>query len=214
MSEQRLPAVSYVPKPDLQFSRDVDFLITSLSWFHPVSDEIADFFRHHLFPMQLPKKKLLLKAGAVCGHLYFIKKGAIRGFLKHGEKEVTTWITVDGELVTSIGGLNGQQASKEYIQTVEPCELLAMKFEDLEKLYETFPEFNIIGRKLLQKYYHDAENRALLVRIPKAEQRYLHFIETQPHLANRIPLTYIASYLNLRLETLSKVRGKIAKSGG
>ncbi|MCG2616263.1 Crp/Fnr family transcriptional regulator [Terrimonas sp. NA20] len=196
---------------DPGFIKNVNELIAALSWFHPVSDEIAEFFRHHLFPIKLPKKKLLLKAGMVCGHLYFIKKGAIRGFLKHGAKEITTWITVDGEIVTSIGGLNGQQASKEYIQSVEASELLAMKFEDLEKLYDTFPAFNIIGRKLLQKYYHDAENRALLVRIPKAEHRYLHFIDTQSHLANRIPLTYIASYLGLRLETLSKVRSKIAR---
>ncbi len=196
---------------DPAFLKDVNELIAALSWFHPVSDEIAGFFRDHLFPVKLPKKKLLLKAGMVCEHLYFIKQGAIRGFLKHGTKEITTWITVEGEIVTSIGGLNGQQASKEYIQAVEESDLLAMKFEHLQKLYDSFPDFNIVGRKLLQKYYHDAENRALLVRIPKAEHRYLHFIDTQSHLANRIPLTYIASYLGLRLETLSKVRSKIAK---
>ncbi len=193
------------------FLQDVHALINALSHFHPISPEIEEFFCKHLTPVQLSKKKLLLKAGMVCQHLYFIKKGAVRGFLKNGQKEITTWITVDGEIVTSIAGLNVQLPSKEYIQAVEGTELLMMKFEDLDRLYNTFPEFNIVGRKLLQKYYHDAENRALVVRIPKAEQRYLHFIETQPHLANRIPLTYIASYLGLRLETLSKVRRKLSR---
>lgn len=126
---------------------------------------------------------------------------------------MTTWITVENEIVTSIGSLNVQLPSKEYIQAIEPCELLVMSFEDLEALYRQHTEFNIIGRKLLQKYYHDAENRALVSRISGASQRYLHFLETQGHLANRIPLTYIASFLGIRLETLSKVRRKMSLQG-
>lgn len=160
--------------------------------------------------LHLRKKQSLLKPGQVCQHLYFIKKGGLRGFLEDGIKEITTWITVENELATSIGGLNVQLPSREHIQAIEPCELLVMSFEDLEALYLAHPEFNIIARKLLQKYYHDAENRAIISRIPKADQRYAHFLETQRHLANRIPLTYIASYLGIRLETLSKVRRKMA----
>lgn len=192
---------------------DVSPLIASLNYFYPVSEEITRFFQQRVKTLRLPRKTLLLSAGDVCHHLYFIKKGALRGFLKDGEKEITTWITVEHELVTSIGGLNVQLPSKEYIQAIEPCELLVMSFEDLEALYNQHPGFNIIARKLLQKYYHDAENRALVSRIPKAEQRYLHFLETQEHLTNRIQLTYIASFLGIRLETLSKVRRKIALAG-
>jgi len=191
---------------------DVHDLVRALSQIHPISKPIAAFFAAHSVSLSLPRKKALLKVGTICHHVYFIRKGALRAFMKDGNKEITTWITVENELVTSIAGLNIQQPSKEFIQALEPCELLVMSYEDLEKLYELHPEFNIITRKLLQRYYHDAENRAFISRIPKADQRYRHFLETQPHLANRIPLRYIASYLGLALETLSRVRKKISSN--
>ena len=191
---------------------NVDDLVYALSQIHPVIKAVAQFFAEHITRISLPRKKLLLKIGSVCNHVYFIRKGAIRAFMKDGNKEITTWITVENELVTSIAGLNIQQPSKEFIQALEPSELLVMSYDDLEMLYRLHPEFNIIIRKLLQRYYHDAENRAFICRIPKADQRYRHFVETQPHLANRIPLRYIASYLGLALETLSRVRRKILYS--
>lgn len=189
---------------------NVDDVVEALSQIHPISETIAKFLGEHAELIHLPRKKLLLKAGAICRHVYFVRKGAIRAFMKDGKKEITTWITVENELVTSIAGLNTQQPSREFIQALEPSELLALSYEDIENLYSLHPEFNIVIRKLLQRYYHDAENRAFITRIPKAEQRYRHFLETQPHLANRIPLRYIASYLGLALETLSRARKRIA----
>ena len=209
-----IPASDSFSKPNFTkqqaSSINVDDLVAALGQIHPVSKGIASFLSGHAVPMTLPRKKLLLNVGQVCQHVYFIRKGALRAFMKDGNREITTWITVDCELVTSIAGLNVQQPSKEFIQALEPCQLLAMSYEDLEKLYILHPEFNVITRKLLQRYYHDAENRAFISRIPKADQRYMHFLETQPHLANRIPLRYIASYLGLALETISRVRRKIS----
>lgn len=186
-------------------------LLHALSYFHPVSREISDYFKTHTTSALVSKKKLLLKAGMVCKYLYFIRKGAIRGFIKQGNKEITTWITVENEIVTSIAGLSVQQPSKEYIQCIEDCELIVLRIADLNNLYEQFPAFNITGRKLLQQYYLDAENRAFISRLSKAEHRYQHFLETQADLANRIPLTFIASYLGITLETLSIVRRNFSK---
>lgn len=188
-------------------------LLQALNYFHPLSTDISDFLKKHTYSLFVKKKKLLLKSGLVCKHLYFIRKGAIRGFVRQGAKEVTTWITVENEIVTSIAGLNVQQPSREYIQCIEDCELIVLSMADLKMLYEKFPEFNIIGRKLLQQYYMDAENRAFISRVSKADQRYQHFLEAQPHLANRIPLSYIASYLGITPETLSIVRKNSMKPG-
>jgi CRP-like cAMP-binding protein len=88
--------------------------------------------------------------------------------------------------------------------------MLAITFDDLENLYIKFPEFNFVVRKLLQKYYRDAEGRAYIARLTNAETKYRHFIRNHSHLANRIPLKYIASFLGITLETLSRVRKKIS----
>ena len=65
---------------------------------------------------------------------------------------------------------------------------------------------NIVGRKLLEQYYSEAEERAYISRIPNAGKRYRHFLDTKASLANRIPLKYIASYLGMTIETLSRIR--------
>ncbi len=150
----------------------------------------------------------MLKEGATCEHVYFIVKGAIRGYTREGPKDITTWINVEDQLVSSIFGLNQRSPSSENIQALENCELLVMKYDDLEALYELYPESNLIARKLLQVYYGDAERRAFIARLTKAENKYRHFLLHHQSLSNRIPLKYIASYLGMTLETLSRVRKK------
>jgi CRP-like cAMP-binding protein len=150
----------------------------------------------------------LLKEGALCQHVYFIVKGAVRGFTREGPKDITTWIVVENELVSSILTLDSREPSIENIQVLENTQLLAISIDDLEKSYQELPEFNVVARKLLQHYYADAERRAFIARLTKAENKYRHFLTHHELLVNRIPLKYIASYLGMTLETLSRVRKK------
>ncbi|MBS1935800.1 MAG: Crp/Fnr family transcriptional regulator, partial [Bacteroidetes bacterium] len=157
--------------------------------------------------------KLLLKTGDVCKYVYFIKKGAVRGFIKENQRDITTWITAENEMVTSISGLDRDEPSIENIQTIEDCEMLSIANEHLKNLYIKHPEFNVVSRKLLQQYYRDAEGRAFIARITNAENKYKYFLTKYPHLVNRIPLKYIASFLGITLETLSRIRKKLSING-
>lgn len=189
---------------------DISKVIDSLNYFHPLSERIKNYFRKHSYSCSFRKGKLLLKAGHVCEHIYFIKKGAVRGFINEGSKDITTWITVEGEVVSSISSLDNREAALENMQAIEDCELIALNYSDYQKLFDRFPEFNIVARKILQKYYQDAEGRAFIARLTKAENKYRLFVIRYGHLANRIPLKYIASFLGMTLETLSRVRKKLS----
>lgn len=193
-----------------QQAADITPLLTILNHFHPVSLEIETFLTGHVGVYNVRKRKLLHKEGQPCEHIYFILKGAIRGFTREGQKDITTWINVENQLVSSIFSLTYRAPSIENIQALEHCELLVMSLDELETLYERFPEANLIARKILQEYYADAERRAFIARLTKAENRYRHFLIHYRHLVNRIPLKYIASYLGMTLETLSRVRKKYA----
>ena len=189
---------------------DISSVIATLEYFHPISEGINKYFRKHSFPWSFRKGKLLLKAGQLCEHIYFIKKGAVRGFIKEGTKDITTWITVEGEVVSSIYSLDKKEPALENMQAIENCELLALTWTDYQNLFKRFPEFNIVARKVLQKYYQDAEGRAFIARLTNAENKYRLFVTRYGHLANRIPLKYIASFLGITLETLSRVRKKLS----
>ena len=189
---------------------DISSVIETLNYFYPLSEGIKDYFRKHTYSCSFRKGKLLLKAGEVCEHIYFIKKGAVRGFIKDGTKDITTWITAENEVVSSISSLDIREPAQENMQAIENCEMLALTYSDFQDLYIKFPEFNIVARKLLQKYYQDAERRAFIARVTKAEKKYRLFLTRYGHLANRIPLKYIASFLGITLETLSRVRKKLS----
>ena len=189
---------------------DISSAIDTLNYFYPLSEGIKEYFKKHTYPCSFRKGKLLLKAGDVCEHIYFIKKGAVRGFIKDGAKDITTWITAENEVVSSISSLDMKEPAQENMQAIENCEMLALTYSDFQDLYIKFPEFNIVARKLLQKYYQDAERRAFIARVTKAEKKYRLFLTRYGHLANRIPLKYIASFLGITLETLSRVRKKLS----
>lgn len=189
---------------------DVSPLIRVLNQFYPQSQAIVEYFRQHARIFHFQRGQSILSAGAICEHIYFIRRGAVRGFILEGERDITTWISTENELVTSISGLDLDLPAIENMEAIEPTIALGITTVAMRQLYEQHPVFNVTGRKLLQQYYRDAERRALIARLTNAEHKYNFFLQQYPHLANRIPLKYIASYLGITLETLSRVRKKMA----
>src|SRR5690348_8250133 len=154
------PALYLKKSEKKEVSLDASTVITILNYFHPLSEGAIKFLREHAYSRSFNKGELLLEEGQVCEHIYFIKKGVVRGFVKDGKKDITTWITGEGELVSSILTFERKGSAIENMQAIEDCEVLALTLTDLEQLYGDFPEFNIVSRKLLQQYYSDAEGRA------------------------------------------------------
>jgi CRP-like cAMP-binding protein len=208
----RNPVVSIQASTKVLSSADPTTALAVLNHFYPLSGAMEQYLKKHLSSCSFRKGKLILRSGEMCNYIYFIKRGAVRGFIREGKKDITTWITVEGEMVTSIYSLDLNAPAIENMQAVEDCEMFALSFTHLNELYSLFPEFNILARKLLQQYYRDAEGRAFIARLTNAENKYKHFLQKSHHLANRIPLKYIASYLGMTLETLSRVRKKLSSS--
>lgn len=199
--------------------KNIDYDVISASWplvefingIYPLNEEIMDFMSSRTTFRKVSKGKFLLKPGEYCKDYYYIHKGVLRSFIQYGEKEITIWINPEGEITTSIRCIAGSRISDEFIQVIENCELVVIPFEAMQELYERFPEMNKVGRMLLEEYYAASEERVYIARLPNAYARYQHFINSRPELVNRIPLKYVASYLGITLETLSRLRAK--KSG-
>jgi CRP-like cAMP-binding protein len=182
-----------------------------LSYYHPLSKECVDYLKKQTFECRLKKNELLHQSGTICPYVYFVVTGILRGYIIDNRKKVTTWITSENQLISSIRGFLLQQPTQENIEALEECHLLGFRHEDLEYVYEHFPEFNIVGRKIAEYYYTFAEDRAFICRLSRSIERYNYFMISNSHLVNRIPLTYIASYLGISLETLSRIRGRLTK---
>lgn len=187
---------------------DISPLLQFLNAIHPLTNDVESYIHEHCRFMKVRRGEYLLKSGEICDKYYFVMKGMLRAFIRFGNKEITTWMNTENQMVTSIRSMSSQQPALENIQVVEDSELVVIPYTSLDYLYAHSVEINFIGRVILQAYYADAEERAFISRIPNAEMRYRHFIQSRPDLVNRAPLKYIASYLGMTEETLSRLRSR------
>ena len=210
MTNQALtPAASPALQQDEKHSFAADFIAT----LYPVSERYKEILHERGVSRKLKKGELLVRKGEICTFVAFIKKGLIRGYIEYNTSDITTWISCENELVTSITGFFKGNPAKENIQAIEQCEIECLDAKDLAYLYEQCPEQHIVTRLILEKYYEDAENRALISRLPSLTEKYKYLEESESyrHILQRAPLKYVASFLSVRLETLSRLRGKKAK---
>ena len=180
--------------------------------FGEIGDAALKFIQKSARPLTFLKGETLVEPGKTCQHLYFIQKGVVRGFIAEGRKETTTWLTSEGEMATAIRSFLMQVPTQEKVEAIEDCKVLELSYENLQKMLHQFVKLNVVGLKIMEQYYCDAEERAYVIRLSNANLKYQYFLKTKGNLINRIPLKYIASYLGMTTETLSRIRTKFSQS--
>src|SRR5215831_8910251 len=111
-------------------------LVTFVQSIYPISDQVINYINGHSFPKHASRGDHLLRAGDISRHFYFIQRGVVRGYVKDGSKEITTWICAENEIISSIRALRSLEPSIENIQAIEACELVAVPMDVLYYLYE------------------------------------------------------------------------------
>jgi CRP-like cAMP-binding protein len=158
------------------------------------------------------KGAIVLDFGQINDKMYFIESGILREFSVRDQDEdqdqtITHWLMAENEFQYVADSFLDQTPSKFAIEVLEKAKIWIISKEKLDKLYEEFPQLNFIGRVLVEQNLkkHEAFIRAL--RMPR-EDRLEWFYTYHPELANRVHLKYIATYLNLTPQGLSRIRGK------
>lgn len=176
-----------------------------------LSPQLIDYLSQHLKCRELSKKDFLLRAGHISQSVCFIQQGLLRAFYAHGDKDVTSWFMKEGDVTFSIESFYDQVESYENIQALEDSIIYYINHKELEYIYKTFPEFNLIGRILTIKYHKLWVKQLYSIRMQSACDRYKWLLENHPDLLRRVPAKYIASYLDITDVTLSTIRAKIMK---
>ncbi|WP_437395780.1 Crp/Fnr family transcriptional regulator [Flagellimonas lutimaris] len=182
------------------------FIVDFLNSIHPISPNLKEFLIKNIKSCSFDKNEIISKAGEVCNKLYLIKKGMVRGYFESESSEITTWVDSENEVFTSITGFFRNEVSQEYIQSLENTSCDYLEYKDYKHCLDHFPEMIQINRILLEDYYILAEHRVYLARIPNASKRLDYFItNSKPEIVDRIPKKYLASFLAMRPETLSRL---------
>ena len=175
-------------------------------------DEL-DVLESILVPMKFQKGELILKEGEVCSHIYWVVKGLVRQFYFKNGKEVTEYMAVENTICMSIESLFKEEPSLQQIQAIEPTLLFAMPKARLEKEAVRNVNIQMLYRKILEESLILSQVHADMLRFESAQERYVKLVKRSPQLILRAPLVYIASYLQMTPETLSRVRNSALLEG-
>ncbi len=159
--------------------------------------------------MEFYKNDLLLKEGNVCRYLYFIERGALRGFYNLDGKEITHWFGFENDFVTSFHSFITGEAAVENIMFLEYSTVWAIPKEKIQGLFDKFHETERLVRIVYEKYYIRLEERFINSQFKTAAERYENLLHQTPHILTRVPLGQIAAYLGISQETLSRIRSKV-----
>ena len=157
----------------------------------------------------LKRNDYLLKKGDYCRNYYFIKTGILRNFYIKDGNEVVTNFTFPSDLTTILRSIILDEPSREYIQAITDCEVYTIPISEYQKIIKKYPKIEKIDAEITQLYAILLEERLFSLQFHTAAERYSLLLEREPLIVKYVPLTFIASYLGITLETLSRIRAKI-----
>lgn len=175
----------------------------------PFSQEELDDIIVHFHKAVIPKNQLLVEQGQVCRYLYFIEKGIGRSYyLNQDGKEITQWFFGEEKFMTSLESFFQERPSLYYLEVLEDTEAYAISREDVDLLFHRYHKVERFVRLLTTEMLSKVVNKLNAVQFQQARERYDYMLTEFPDITYRVPLGYIASYLGMSQETLSRIRKK------
>jgi CRP-like cAMP-binding protein len=152
------------------------------------------------------KRQQLVKAGEVENYLNFLIKGLARMYFFKGKTEVITHIARENEMISSTASFLSIAPSSYFVETLEPSVFLSISRQKLEQLYQDSPRMERLGRLMTTHFFLLKEEWELENMRLSARERFLRFVQNNPELVQRVPQIYLASYLNMKPETFSRLK--------
>lgn len=174
-----------------------------------MTHEELDVLERIIIPMKFTKGQSILKEGEVCKNIYYLDRGLIRQFYLKNEKEVTEHLGADHSIFMCIESLFKEEPTKLQVEALENSWVYALPKSDLEKIALHNVNIQMMFRKILEESLIISQIHADLVRFESAKSRYKKMQKLYPQVILRSPLTYVANYLQMTPETLSRVRASI-----
>lgn len=162
------------------------------------------------FTKQLKKKgDFLLSQGEVCKNLYFLSEGVSRSFTIKDGNDITTWFSFKNEFVTSFTSFFPEEPSYESIEMLTDGVVYKISKLQLINIKNQSNKIEGIINHFSQLYTIQLEKRLLILQTYTAKEKYDYIIQHEPHLVQLVPSKYLASYLGVTRETLSRIRAAI-----
>jgi CRP-like cAMP-binding protein len=189
---------------------DIEFLIAHVSKYVSLTSTETAFFISLLIAKSLKPGEFLIHAGDVCKHESFVTRGCLKAYSEdeHGTERVLDFF-VEEWWADDLYSFLTQTASKTSVVALEDTDLLQIRKNDLELLYQKTPKFERFFRLLFQNAFIAQREQTNLHLFTPAEERYKLFLKKKPYAAKRFTQKDIASYLGVTPQFLSRLKKKL-----
>lgn len=155
-------------------------------------------------------KDIVVHEREINSNLYFITQGVWRAYTFKDGVEVTLWFISEGEMALSVWGYTSNLPSHLTLEVVTDSEAYCLSRSKLEQLFQSSISLANLGRKILENFMLEIEVAWLDSYNRTALERYVTLLEKQPEIIRAVPLKYIASYLGITAQSLSRIRNRLA----
>jgi len=192
------------------FSSMHDKLLHYIGSDHNFSQEETEAVKRYFEPVKFSRNTIIEEAGKIPGYLYYIVSGYLRLFYTdQNGNEVTTHINCPPGFFTSYSHFINETISEDYVECITDCELLRITKKNLDNLVRESQSMKDFSISVFQQSIAYNENRSRELSVLNAEERYLKLIKDYPEIIQNVPIQYIASFLGMKPESLSRIRRKI-----
>ena len=182
-------------------------LLVHLQRFSTISREGVEQLIPYLEIRRFDKKKKLVDQGEMEDYLNVVIKGLVRKYVASSIKgEVTLQLATEGHIIQSEISFHHRVPSEVVIQTLEPTVLASMHYDRMQEALNTVPEAEALGRSIIMQMFIKKDARYFEQLKTSTRQRFLEYMNNHPHMLQRVPQKILASYLNIKPETFSRLK--------
>jgi CRP-like cAMP-binding protein len=158
------------------------------------------------------KKTILIDVGGMENHIHLIVKGLMRKYIRLEKGEATIQLASEGHIIHSEISYLKRVPSPVVIETLEPTIMISIQFTEMQRIVSHFPPAEALCRKLMEAMYVLKDERVYKMLSMSPRERFLDFVNKNPHMLQRVPQKILASYLDIKPETFSRMKHLIRQS--
>ena len=160
---------------------------------------------------QMEKRTILVKEGEVDNYLNMVVKGLVMKYVRVKKSDMILQLATEGHVIHSEISFLTRSPSLVFVETLEPTIMVSLTYDKMEEALDKFPQGERLGRLILTGMYVKKEESRYYRLLRSPRERFLDYINAHPHMLQRVPQKYLASYLNIKPETFSRMKHLVAK---
>ena len=157
-------------------------------------------------PLALKRGDFLVRKGNQSPFLYYVEEGALRIFVEGEEEELTIRFGYQGSFISALNSFLADQASAFHIQALKKSTVWPIAKAQFFQFIDQQPTYQKLWQKAIEHLVLQQLEREIDILTPSPQLRYQRVLQRSPQLFQEIPNKYIASYLRMTPETLSRLK--------